>query len=179
MKILNLLDKAMMIILKAVTITAFMLLTLILTGTILSRYIPVISFLWSEEIITILFAYLVFYGSAALWISREHITVGDWFERKFINGGRAKHIYRLFLELLIFIFAVVFFYYSLKLTLSAQAVTNVLAIPQKVLYSCLPGSGALMIIYSIRNIVLETVAIFRPKQAGGSKKASPISSNID
>lgn len=173
MNILNLLDKTILTILKVITITAFGLLTLILTATVLSRYFPIISFLWSEEIITILFAYLVFYGSAALWIGREHITVGDFIERKFLKGDRAKHIYRFILEMLAFIFAVVFFCYSLKLTLSAQAVTNVLAIPQKVLYSCLPGSGALMIVYSIRNIVVEIVAIIRPKRVDDSISVSP------
>lgn len=162
MNILNLLDKAILIILKAITITAFGLLTLILTATVLSRYFPIVSLLWSDEVITILFAYLVFYGTAALWISREHITVGDWVERKLLNSDRAKHIYRLILELLALIFTVIFFYFSLQLTLVVQSVTNVLAIPQKVLYSCLPVSGAIMIIYSIRNVMVEITEIFKP-----------------
>lgn len=164
MNILNLFDKAIMIILKTITTTAFCLLSLLLTATVFSRYFPIISLLWSEEIITILFAYLIFYGVAALWITREHICVGDWIERKFLNSNRAKHIYRSILELLELLFAVVFFYYSLKLTLVAQSVTNVLAIPQKVLYSCLPASGIIMIIYSIRNVIAEIAKISKPVQ---------------
>jgi TRAP-type C4-dicarboxylate transport system permease small subunit len=164
MKIINWLDKIILLILKAVTITAFGLLTLIITATILSRYFPVISLLWSEEIITILFAYLIFYGSAALWITREHFTVGDWFERIFLHSAWAKHIYRLILELMVFIFVVVFFYFSLQLTLSTEAVTNVLAISKKVLYSCLPISGIIMIIYSLRNIIGEIANLFKTAQ---------------
>jgi TRAP-type C4-dicarboxylate transport system permease small subunit len=43
----------------------------------------------------------------------------------------------------------------------AQDVTNVFAIPKRILYSCMPIAGAVMVVYSIRNIVHELVPLFR------------------
>jgi TRAP-type C4-dicarboxylate transport system permease small subunit len=59
--------------------------------------------------------------------------------------------------LLALCFALIFFYYSLRLTILARDVTNVFAIPKRVLYSCLPVSGAIMILYSIRNMAVEII----------------------
>lgn len=68
------------------------------------------------------------------------------------------------LELMTLAFVIIFFYYSLKLTLFTEAVTNVLAIPKKVFYSCMPISGAIMIVYSIRNILMEVAGVSKAKQ---------------
>jgi len=70
-------------------------------------------------------------------------------------------------ELLVLLFVIIFFYYSYQLTELAQDVTNAFAIPKSVLYSCLPISGGLMIIYSIRNIVIGIMSIRAPQQAQG------------
>jgi TRAP-type transport system small permease protein len=66
--------------------------------------------------------------------------------------------------LLVLCFVVIFFYYSLRLTILARDVTNVFAIPKRVLYSCLPISGFVMIIYSLRNVTLEIIGIMKPQQ---------------
>jgi TRAP-type C4-dicarboxylate transport system permease small subunit len=65
----------------------------------------------------------------------------------------------MFIELLVLVFAAVFFYYSLRLTILALDVTNVFAIPKRVLYSCMPVAGAIMVIYSLRNIAVEFIRI--------------------
>jgi TRAP-type C4-dicarboxylate transport system permease small subunit len=106
-------------------------------------------------------AYLVFYGAAALWITREHFSVGDWIGGRVIKGDRARHFYRLVLEVLVLVFSLVFFSYSFKLTAMAQDVTNVFAIPKSVLYSCMPIAGAVMVVYSIRNVIREMIPLIR------------------
>ena len=58
-------------------------------------------------------------------------------------------------------FAAIFFYYSFELTRRAQDVTNVFAIPKQVLYSCMPIAGAVMVVYSIRNIIHEIIPLLR------------------
>ena len=84
---------------------------------------------WFDEIIELLYAYLVFYGAAALWISHEHFGVGDWIEKR-IKNIRIRYVYRMIIELLVLCFVVIFFYYSLRLTILARDVTNVFAIPE-------------------------------------------------
>jgi TRAP-type transport system small permease protein len=151
-------DKVILKILKTVTITSFVFLTILISANVFVRFVPVASLHWFDEIIELLYAYLVFYGSAALWISREHFGVGDWIETR-ISNIRIRHVYKMIIELLVLCFVLVFFYYSFQLTILARDVTNVFAIPKRVLYSCLPVSGAIMMIYSIRNIIIEIMGI--------------------
>jgi TRAP-type transport system small permease protein len=160
--ILRVIDKAILRTLKTIAIVSFFLLTILITGNVFVRFVPVFSLHWFDEIIELLFAYMVFYGAAALWITGEHFSVGDWIEKRIANL-RLRHIYKMILEILALIFAVIFFYYSMNLTIAARDVTNVFAIPKRVLYSCLPISGMVMVIYTIRNIVIEMYGIMEPQ----------------
>jgi len=163
MNSLAFIDRLVLNALKVVTIVSFVLLTILITANVIVRFFPVVSLHWFDEIIELLYAYLVFYGAAALWILRGHISVGDWIEKSIANP-RLRHLYRTFIELMVLAFAAVFFYYSLRLTILALDVTNVFAIPKRVLYSCMPVAGALMMIYSLRNIAVEIIRIGKPKE---------------
>ncbi len=161
-------DRMALAVLKALTITLFLLLSLLVSANVLVRFVPVVSLHWFDEIVEMLYAYLIFYGAAALWITREHFSVGDWIGPMILKGSRARYLYRAVLEVLVLIFAIIFFYYSLRLTVLAQDVTNVFAIPKRVLYSCMPVAGAIMIIYSIRNIALEIIPLIDRKSKAGT-----------
>lgn len=158
MDILKRIDRIIFSALKIVTIMSFVLLTILVSANVFVRFFPVVSLHWFDEIVELLFAYLVFYGSAALFINREHFSVGDWIGKK-IKRNVVYHSYRMIVEILTLIFVVIFFYYSLRLTMLAQDVTNVFNFPKRILYSCLPVSGAIMIIYSVRNIIVEIIGM--------------------
>jgi TRAP-type C4-dicarboxylate transport system permease small subunit len=167
MNLLKQIDKALLYTLKGITITSFFFLTLLISANVFVRFFPVASLHWFDEIIELLYAYLVFYGAAALWISHEHFGVGDWIEKR-IKNTRMRYGYRMIIEFLSMCFVVIFFYYSLKLTILAQDVTNVFAISKRILYSCLPISGAVMILYSIRNITIEIIGMVKSGQEEGN-----------
>jgi len=156
-------DRMVLAVLKALTITLFLLLSLLVSANVLVRFVPVVSLHWFDEIVEMLYAYLIFYGAAALWITREHFSLGDWIGATILKGSRTRYLYRAVLEVLVLIFAAIFLYYSLRLTILARDVTNVFAIPKSILYSCMPVAGAIMIIYSIRNCVGEILRIAKPK----------------
>src|SRR5512139_200901 len=156
-------DKIVLRVLKALTTMFFVLLSILVSAGVFVRFVPIASMHWFDEIVEMLYASLIFYGAAALWITREHFSVGDWIGATILKGSRSRHLYRAVLEVLVLIFAAIFFYYSLRLTILAQDVTNVFAIPKSVLYSCMPVAGAIMIIYSIRNIVVEMIPLFNRK----------------
>jgi len=161
-KMLNVLrgvDRFVLALLKAFTILCFILLTILISANVFVRFFPVASLHWFDEIIELLYAYLVFYGAAALWITREHFSVGDWISGRLIRNPKAIRVYRLLLECLVLVFALIFFYYSQRLTDMAMDVTNVFAIPKKILYSCMPISGLVMVVYSLRNIALEIAGL--------------------
>jgi len=163
MGLLKSIDKVILTTLKGITITSFVFLTILISANVLVRFFPIASLHWFDEIIELLYAYLVFYGAAALWISHEHFGVGDWIERR-IKNVRMRYVCSIIIQFLVLCFAVIFFYYSLRLTLLARDVTNVFALPKRILYSCLPASGTIMIIYSIRNIVLEMIGVSKSRQ---------------
>ena len=81
-----------------------------------------------------------------------------------VKNERVRHGYRVIVEMLVLLFAVIFFYYSLRLTDLALDVTNVFAIPKRILYSCMPIAGAIMVVYSLRNIVVEMIGVIKPQQ---------------
>jgi TRAP-type C4-dicarboxylate transport system permease small subunit len=168
MGLLKCLDRMLLIALKALTITCFVIVTILVTANVLVRFFPVVSLHWFDEIIELFYAYLVFYGAAALWISRGHISVGDWIGGKIIKKETGRHLYRMALESVVLVFALIFFYYSLRLTVLARDVTNVFAIPKSVLYSCMPVAGVIMILYSIRNIAVEIIPLIHRKTKAGT-----------
>jgi len=131
LKSLRCLDKILLGALKTITITCFVFLTLLISANVFVRFFPMVSLHWFDEIIELLYAYLVFYGAAALWINREHLCVGDWISGRLIKSDRAVSCYKLVLEVIGLIFTVIFFYYSTRLTSLALDVTNVFAIPRR------------------------------------------------
>jgi len=164
MNALRIADRWILGALRVVTIITFALLTVLITANVIVRFFPVVSLHWFDEIIELLYAYLVFYGAAALWILHGHICVGDWIESS-IREPRLRHAYRMAVEGLVLLFAAIFLFYSFRLTVLAQDVTNVFAIPKGILYSCMPISGVIMVIYSLRNIAVEILGIVRPREA--------------
>jgi TRAP-type transport system small permease protein len=161
MDIFGLVDRVIHRVLKVVSLISFFLLTILITANVFVRFFPIISLHWFDEIIELLFAYMVFYGAAALWITNEHFSVGNLIERN-IGNPRLRCLYTMMVECMVLVFSVAFFYYSLRLTWMAHDVTNVFAISKKVLYSCLPISGIVMVIYTIKNIVVQAVRLVMP-----------------
>src|SRR5512139_1975698 len=120
-------DRIVLRVLKALTTIFFVLLSILVSAGVLVRFVPVASLHWFDEIVEMLYAALIFYGAAALWITREHFSLGDWIGSKVIRDAKVRHLYRLVIEVLVLVFVLVFFYYSFQLTLKAMDVTNVFA----------------------------------------------------
>ena len=154
-------DSVILSLLKAISIVCFILLTILVTANVVVRFVPLVSLHWFDEIVEMIYAYLVFYGAAALWISKEHFSVGDWMSGRIIKSAGGCRVYRLALELLKLAFAGIFLYYSFRLTMMAIDVTNVFAIPKRVLYSCMPISALIMVVYSLCSIVMQVFELVK------------------
>jgi TRAP-type C4-dicarboxylate transport system permease small subunit len=155
-------DRVLTAVLKYLTIALFLVLTFIVTANVLLRYIPITSLHWMDEIVEMCFAALVFYGAAGVWMVKGHFSVGDWIGKR-VKNDRVRNGYRLLLELIVLMFAAIFFKYSLELGIRAQEATSVFQIPKKVLYSCMPVSALIMMAYSIVYVVRGVVGIVNPK----------------
>ena len=156
---LNRFDKGLMLVLEWICIVLFAAITVILTLNIVVRFLPFMSMHWFDEIVEMCFAGLVFYGSALLWAEKGHFCVGDWISPR-LPGERSRGWYRLLIAALSTAFQAVFFWYSLRLTLTATELTTVFQIPKSLLYSCMPAASLVMLAYSVCDIVVEGEGIF-------------------
>jgi TRAP-type transport system small permease protein len=155
-------DKFVTAGLKCVTVALLAALTLIVAANVLLRIFPITSLHWTDEIVEMCFAGLVFYGAAGVWIAKGNFSVGDWISKR-VRSERAKNAYRLILELIILAFAGILFRYSLNLTLRARELSSVFQISKKVLYSCMPISSLIMVAYSLVFVIRGVIGTVNPK----------------
>lgn len=156
--LLTRLDRALLLVLEAICIALFAAITFILTLNIVVRFFPFMSMHWFDEILEMLYGALIFYGACAVWVAHEHFSVGDWLS-KYLPGLRARLLYRFLVEACSLVFIAVFFWFSLQLTLETSEHTTAFAIPKAWLYACMPITGAIMVAYSVKNMILELRAV--------------------
>ncbi|MBM7035988.1 TRAP transporter small permease [Vibrio ulleungensis] len=133
-------------------------------GNFIQSVVTVNSFYWFDEIIELSFAALVFYGAAGLWCAKLHFSVGDWITPR-IKNESLKHVYKLLILLISATFMAILFWYSLKLTMKTNQVTTAFQIKQWILYSCVPISSFIMLVYSIVDVIAEAKWFWEPKKA--------------
>jgi TRAP-type transport system small permease protein len=157
-------DNALTVALEAICIFLFAGITVILTLNIIVRFVPFMSMHWFDEIVELFYGALVFYGAAAVWVVHGHFSVGDWISKRLPNV-RLRFAYRFLVELASLVFILVFFKYSFDLFWATEEATTAFAMSKKWLYACMPISGFIMLIYSLKNMFLELDAILHPDAA--------------
>lgn len=158
-------DRALTRALKFLTVAIFVVLLGILTINIAARFLSShLALDWMDEIVELCFASLVFYGAAAVWMTKGHFSAGNW-----ISGvcgkPRLVRLYRAGVELASLLFMVIFFKYSLQLTLKAHEATAYFQLPKALLYSSMPVSAAIMVFYSAGAVIVEILGVFAREEA--------------
>mgnify|MGYP006377764869 CR=1 FL=1 len=161
------LDRALALALKWICIVLFVAITFILTLNIIVRFMPFMSMHWFDEILELLYGALIFYGAAAVWINHGHFSVGDWLSKR-LHSIPARMAYRFVVELCSLVFMGIFLKYAFDLTLSTEEQTTVFSLSKKWLYACMPITGAIMVIYSVKNMVLVLLRIANPSLSTAS-----------
>lgn len=142
---------------RGLCICCIICLLILLTGNVVFRFFPIMSMGWYDEIVELLFAWLVFIGAAALWRDKSHFRV-DWIYSKLESrfGGTFVCI---LIDLLSLFFLFVMTHQGLRLTLLANATTPILNLPKRITYVDIPIAGAIMILYCIRDIVRHILSL--------------------
>lgn len=143
-------DRALGKFLRGMSIFSLSALFFLVLGNVVFRFIPVFSFGWFDEIVEMMFAYFVFYGSAALWREGEHFVV-YLIPSRF--KGKARKALDIAISIINILFFLTLFIYSLKLTVIATDWTPIFRLPKRILYSCMPISGFIMLLYSIASFI--------------------------
>ena len=149
-------DRILVSSLHWICVICFALLFLLLSGNVFVRFFPVTAFFWFDEVVEWMFAWMVFFGAAALWARDDHFRL-DWISTK-LKGTAHGHLLAAFVEILSLIFVAIFFYQAFRLTSLAKDWTPVFNVPRACLYVCMPISGAIMVGYSAKNVLREISA---------------------
>jgi len=153
---LSALDRWLVVLLRTVCVICFVLLLVLLSGNVFVRFFPVAAFFWFDEVVEWAFAWMIFFGAAALWARDEHFRL-EWINAK-IKGTPAGHLAAAAVECLSLVFIAIFFWQAMRLTCLARDWTPVFNVPRRCLYVCMPVSGLIMVAYSVRNVTREVRA---------------------
>ena len=151
MTFLKTVDRALGFVMRWFCIANMLVLTVVLSGVVFIRFVPIATLSWSDEIIEWLMASLIFIAAAELWRENDHFKIemiAQW-----LAGKQSGRIFSLFLEILTAIFIFFLAKYSLDLTLSVGRTSPILSWPMTWWYAPMPIAGFIMVAYSIRNII--------------------------
>jgi TRAP-type C4-dicarboxylate transport system permease small subunit len=144
------LDHWVGVTLKAICMACLVLLFLLIAMSVINRFAQFMSMGWSDEIIELLFAWLLFPGAAALWRERAHFRV-DLLQRKLAGTGAGTAV-EITVSAVCIAFFSIFLYQSWTFTLSASETSPIFQVSKAYWYGVMPASAALMLIYSVRDI---------------------------
>jgi TRAP-type C4-dicarboxylate transport system permease small subunit len=160
-------DRGVAAILRLGSILCLVVLLILVTGQVLIRFFPLFSFTWTDEIVELAFAWMVFLVAACLWRSNEHITIDLIPEA--LAGSTAGRVLGILLGLLALGFLGVFTWEGWLFTVQAKGYTSaILQLPMPLWYAAMPVSGMVMIGYALRRCV----AAMRP--AGPREKLTNV-----
>jgi len=121
-------------------------------ANVIRTILPITSFHWLDEIVELCFSALTFYGAAAIWAVKGHFSIGDWIS-KHLPGSISRNVYKIIVNLICIVFLVIFLEYSVQLTLNTTELSTVFQIPKTVMYSSMPVSSCIMLIYSLAELI--------------------------
>ncbi len=140
-------DRILEALLRWMCIVSMFVLTLLVCALVLVRFYPIISLGWSDEIVELAFAWMIFLGTAVVWRGREHITID--FIPQALTGTRTGRVLEVILGLLALGFLTIFTWQGWLLTLQAQGnTTPMLTLPKPWWYASIPASGLVMMGYT-------------------------------
>ena len=145
-------DRGLAEAMRRVCIAAFVVLIVLVTTLILTRFVPLFSLGWADEIVEMAFAWLTFLGAAALWRTRSHFRVD--LVPGMLAGTRMGQALEILLSLMALAFFLVFTYEGAVLTLRTVMPSPILAWPKALWYIIMPISGLIIIGYTLRDLWL-------------------------
>lgn len=148
---------------KLLSIFGKVLVAVLASGVIISvilRYVFSISFVSSEELLTMVFVATTFFGAALGLRENEHIAVTNFTEKMPRN---ARRICSIIGQVVIIIVSIVMIYYSFRMIDKVGKVPSpATRIPRGYYYAIMPVSFVITIFYALVNIARQFITIVDP-----------------
>lgn len=132
--------------------------------SVISRYVFSFTFEWAEELSRFLFVWSVFLGSALIMGENGHLAV-EFLPNK-LKGKTAGLFVEFFIKMCSYIFIIILLTQGFKMTRMMMFQTSPgMGIPMGIIYSVIPVSSILMILYTIQ----DSIAFVRKVKSHTSK----------
>lgn len=123
------------------------LMTVIVAGTVFTRYLFSYTPRWSSEVSMLLLVWVGFIGIAVGFRDKLHIGVGALVA---LFPKKVQTLCDIIAKILVIIVAIIFIVYGFRFTsLMGGSTMAGTGLPQSVLYAAIPVSGVLMLFYGI------------------------------
>jgi TRAP-type C4-dicarboxylate transport system permease small subunit len=145
-------DRVVGIVLRVICIGSLVGIFVLYIANVFIRFVPVINFTVTDEIVEMLTGWLIFFGAAELQRENKHFQL-DFLVQKVKNRIPGK-IIKVIVYVLSMVFICVLFYYGFDLFNRSTSVSTTLRIPKRLFYVCVPVSAAIMGGYLTRDIAV-------------------------
>ncbi len=139
-------------VLRWMSIVCMFILVVLVSLLVFIRFVPIMSLGWADEIVELAFAWMVFMGTALVWLGHEHITID--FIPQALAGTQVGRLLEVAAGLLILGFLAVFTWQGWILTLQATGNTSpMLILPRPLWYATIPVSGLVMMGHTLSRLL--------------------------
>ncbi len=145
------LDQAVAWLLRTLACLCLLCILVLITYGIVARQIDGATISWADEIIEPAIAWMVFLSAAALWREKSLFTVNLLEDAL---PPRAAAVLQGIVEILCLVFAAAVLAEGVKFTATSVEDSPFLNMSKTYWYLAIPVAGALMTIYSLRDLVL-------------------------
>ena len=146
------LDGVLGIALRWGSVLAMAVLWILITAIVIFRIVPIMSMGWSDEIVELMFAWMIFLCSADLCRQRKHFVV-DLIPNLLAGTGAGRFLGAV-LNLLALAFLLVFTYQGIWLSIMATDRSPYFEWPKFLWYGSIAVSGVIMTGYTIRDVIV-------------------------
>ena len=165
--------------LRAVAVGLLVGILVLMVANVSNRFVNFASLDWNDEVIELMLVWLIFCGSAEVWRINQHFAVD--LLPVMSEGTRFAKPLKVFISLGCLVFIAIFTYRSFDLFQRATDVSPYFSWPRKLWYGAMPLNGALMIVFSLRQlttILLTPAAEFMKKAAHGAVTADELGEKV-
>ncbi|MFZ0845064.1 MAG: TRAP transporter small permease subunit [Pseudolabrys sp.] len=161
--------------LRAFAVAMLVAILVLMVANVLNRFVNFAGLDWNDEIIELMLVWMIFAGSAEVWRVNQHFAVD--LVPLMIEGTRFEKAFKAFISLGCLVFIAIFTYRSFDLFQRATDVSPYFSLPRKLWYGSMPFNGALMTIFSVRQLL--TILFTSPAQFAAKAKAAAKMSSAD
>ena len=123
----------------------------LMVANVLNRFVNFAGLDWNDEIIELMLVWMIFLSAAEVWRVNQHFAVD--LVPLMVEGGRVEKPLKILISAGSLVFIAVLTHRSYELFKRATDVSPYFSLPRKLWYGPMPLAGALMLAFSLRQLV--------------------------